>query len=88
MKAYVTGTDTDVGKTYVTCLLLRALRDSGQRAAGFKPICCGDRDDCVALQSAGDPALTVDDINPVWLRTPAAPYAASMIENAQSTSST
>ncbi|MGK0188787.1 MAG: dethiobiotin synthetase [Verrucomicrobiales bacterium] len=81
MRAFITGTDTDVGKTYVTCLLLKALREAGHRAAGFKPICCGDRDDCTALQAAGDPSLTVDNINPVWLRTPAAPYAASMIEN-------
>ena len=81
MRAFITGTDTNVGKTYVTCLLLKSLRESGHRAAGFKPICCGDRDDSVALQAAGDPSLTVDAINPVWLRTPAAPYAASMIEN-------
>lgn len=81
MNVFITGNDTDVGKTYVTCLLLKALRQAGHRAAGFKPICCGDRDDCIALQAAGDPSLTVDNINPVWLRTPAAPYAASMIEN-------
>lgn len=81
MRAFITGTDTDVGKTYVTCLLLQALRKAGHRSAGFKPICCGDRDDCIALQAAGDPSLSVDAINPVWLRTPAAPYAASMIEN-------
>jgi dethiobiotin synthetase len=81
MRAFITGTDTNVGKTYVTCLLLRSLRNAGYRAAGFKPICCGDRDDSVALQAAGDPSLTVDAINPVWMRTPAAPYAASMIEN-------
>ena len=79
--AFITGTDTGVGKTYTTCLLLRALREEGLRTAGFKPICCGDRDDVIDLQAAGDPELSVDTLNPVWLRTPAAPYAACMIEN-------
>lgn len=79
--AFITGTDTDVGKTFVTCLLLRSLRAEGRRAAGFKPVCCGDRNDAIALQAAGDPSLSVDAVNPVWLRTPAAPYAACMIEN-------
>ena len=83
MNLFITGTDTGVGKTYVTCLLLRALRRAGQVAAGFKPICCGDRDDVRALYAAGDSTISQDAINPVWLRTPAAPYAACMIENRQ-----
>ena len=81
MNAFITGTDTGVGKTFVTSLLLQSLRANSVRPVGFKPICCGDRDDAIALQASGDPSATVDAINPVWLRTPAAPYAASMIEN-------
>ena len=48
---------------------------------GLKPICCGDRDDAELLHAAADGAITINDINPVWLRTPAAPYTASLIEN-------
>ncbi len=83
MHYFITGTDTDAGKTYVTCLLIQALRDSGRRAIGYKPLCCGGREDVVALhQASGSPeALTLDDLNPVWLRMAASPLAASMIEN-------
>ena len=83
MSLFITGTDTGVGKTFVTSLLLRALNEAGTRAAGFKPICCGGRDDVALLHSAGASGITEDAINPVWLRTPAAPYAACMIENRQ-----
>lgn len=33
----VTGTDTEAGKTYVSCLIVKALRERGVNAAGFKP---------------------------------------------------
>jgi len=38
---FITGTDTGVGKTHVTALLLAELRRRGLPAAGFKPIACG-----------------------------------------------
>lgn len=81
MNLFVTATDTDAGKTYVTCLLLEALKSQGRRAAGFKPFCCGSREDSIALLSAGCEGLTLDEVNPVWLKTPASPYAAALIEN-------
>jgi dethiobiotin synthetase len=77
---FVTGTDTGVGKTYVVSRLVAALRKSGIDAVGMKPICCGDRDDAEALHRSSDGAAALNDINPVWLRTPAAPYSAAMIE--------
>ena len=78
---FLTGTDTNVGKTYVAGLLVRALRAAGRDCVGLKPICCGDRDDAELLHGAADGAISLNDINPVWLRTPAAPYTASLIEN-------
>ncbi|CAN5158042.1 dethiobiotin synthase [soil metagenome] len=81
MRAFVTGTDTGTGKTYFSCLLLRALRAGGQPAAGYKPVVCGDRDDAAALQAAGEPGIDLEAINPVWLKTPASPMAAALIEN-------
>ena len=39
MKLFITGTDTGVGKTHVTALLLAELRRRGLPAAGFKPGC-------------------------------------------------
>lgn len=81
MNFFVTGTDTGAGKTYVSALLIRALRAAGHDTAGLKPICCGDRADAEVLQSAADGVLPLDDVNPVWFRFPGAPYTASMVEN-------
>jgi dethiobiotin synthetase len=80
VKLFVTGSDTGVGKTYLSSLLVRALRARGLDTVGFKPICCGERDDALLLQSAAEGKVSLNDVNPVWLRVPAAPYAASLIE--------
>lgn len=83
MNLFITGTDTDAGKTYVTRLLLNALNHNGHAAAGFKPFCCGGRQDSILLHQASSPGpgFTLDEINPVWLKTPAAPLTAALIEN-------
>lgn len=38
---FITGTDTDVGKTYITASLVRALRSDGVRVGAYKPACSG-----------------------------------------------
>ena len=81
MHYFITATDTDAGKTYVTCLLLEALRRAGRSAAGFKPFCCGDRGDATRLLQASGGELPIDEVNPVWLKVPAAPFAAAQMEN-------
>src|SRR5207247_6909869 len=48
--------------------------------AGFKPICCGDRRDAELLLAGGIEGLTIEEVNPVWLKTPLAPFAAARIE--------
>jgi dethiobiotin synthetase len=77
---FITGTDTGVGKTHTTVQLLRLLRASGMRCAGMKPICCGDRRDAKLLLAAGSEGLAIGVINPVWLKTPVAAFAAARIE--------
>ncbi len=81
MNLFLTGTDTNVGKTYAASLLIRALRKAGHDCVGLKPLCCGERGDAEELHSASDRAITLNDVNPVWLRPPVAPYTAAMIEN-------
>jgi dethiobiotin synthetase len=81
MHYFITGTDTDAGKTYVTCLLLEALRRAGHDAVGYKPFACGDRRDPLAIQQASGGALSVEEINPIFLKVPASPYAAALLEN-------
>ncbi len=80
MSLFITGTDTGVGKTHTAAQLLRLLGASEVRCAGMKPICCGDRRDAELLLAAGSDRLTIDEINPVWLKTPVAPFAAARIE--------
>ncbi len=81
---FITGTDTDAGKTYVASLIIKALRSEKVDAVGYKPICCGGREDAYTLQEAsgGDAggALDLYKVNPFWMRTPAAPYVAGMFE--------
>jgi dethiobiotin synthetase len=81
MNLLVTGTDTHVGKTYVSCGLARWLSAQGYDLAVMKPICTGDDGDVQALTVAASSTEPVHLINPVWFPTPAAPYTASMIEN-------
>jgi dethiobiotin synthetase len=77
---FVTGTDTGVGKTHTAGQLLRLLRAAKTSCAGMKPICCGDRRDAELLLAASSDGLTIDDVNPVWLKTPAAPIVGSLVE--------
>jgi len=80
---FFTGTDTGVGKTHTIVQLLRLLRGSGVSCAGFKPICCGDRRDAELLLAASEQGLTIDQINPLWLKTPVAPLPASLVEQVE-----
>ncbi|HCN30366.1 MAG TPA: dethiobiotin synthase [Verrucomicrobiales bacterium] len=81
MHYFITGTDTDAGKTYAACLLIEALRRAGHDAVGYKPFACGDRADAHALREAGGHALTLEETNPVFFKAPASPYAAALLEN-------
>lgn len=80
MSFFITGTDTGVGKTYVTRLILETLRSEGVDAVGYKPVACGDREDAEILSIASG-GLDPDEVNPVYLNTPVAPYVAGMLEN-------
>ena len=80
MSFFITGTDTGVGKTYVTRLILQALRDEGRDAVGYKPVACGDRDDATILSEASG-NLPIEVVNPLYFQTPVAPFVAAMLEN-------
>ena len=68
---FVSGTDTEVGKTYVTCLLCKRLREEGRIIRPFKPVesgCGKDQNgnlipaDATALRDVAAPGLAVDDV--------------------------
>ncbi|MGJ8697550.1 MAG: dethiobiotin synthase [Verrucomicrobiaceae bacterium] len=77
---FITGTDTHVGKTYVSALLIREMRKLGVNAVGLKPVCSGGRDDAEQLWEASGGVLELDEINPYYFQTPVAPYTAGQIE--------
>jgi dethiobiotin synthetase len=78
----VTGTDTGVGKTLVSCAMLHALSARGSRVAGFKPVAAGcdpdgRNEDAVLLSAASSVALTYAEVNPCCLEQPVAPHIAA-----------
>ncbi len=81
MNLFVTGTDTNVGKTYFTSLLIRALRAAGKDAVGMKPIACGSNEDTGILLAASGNNVSLSDLNPVYFESPVAPLTASIEES-------
>jgi dethiobiotin synthetase len=77
---FITGTDTGAGKTVLTALLARYLRERGVRTAALKPVCSGGRDDARVLRAASAGALALDKINPWHFRAPIAPLLAARRE--------
>ena len=86
---FVTGTDTNVGKTYVCCLLIRKLRAAGLTVGAYKPACSGaefDVDgrpfwsDIEALRSAAGAELPLDLICPQRYLAAVAPNVAAELE--------
>lgn len=85
---FLTGTDTGVGKTLVTCALLHCARAHGKLALGMKPVAAGiepngDNEDVTALQAAGSHLLPPRLINPYLLSSPIAPHIAAAEEGVQ-----
>jgi len=86
---FITGTDTDVGKTFVTRLLLEQL-NIHQPTIGYKPIAAGAdyidgqwrNDDALILQQASSPSLSYQLINPICYPQAIAPHIAAAINEA------
>jgi dethiobiotin synthetase len=74
---FITGTDTGVGKTLLTALLLVHLRQRGTPAFALKPFCAGSRADAKLLHRLQGGELTLDDINPFFFPEPLAPLVAA-----------
>ena len=77
---YITGTDTGVGKTVLTALLVRRLRSHGAAVGALKPICSGGRQDVRSLQAALGGETSLDKVNPWHFRAPLAPLLAARLE--------
>lgn len=85
LKLFITGTDTDIGKTYISIGLLNGLNKQGYNTLGLKPVASGCElidgqfynDDALALQKASSLKLEYDQINPFRLESPIAPHIAA-----------
>jgi dethiobiotin synthetase len=73
---FITGTDTGVGKTLLTALLLHHLRQAGVHALAMKPFCSGGRADVRLLQSLQSGELSDAEMNPFYFAKPVAPLVA------------
>ncbi len=88
---FVTGTDTEIGKTLVSSAMLHALVQAGVRACGMKPVAAGaelrdgvwHNDDCDQLAAAGNVHLLPSITTPFLLREPAAPHIAAALEGVE-----
>lgn len=82
---FVTGTDTDAGKTLVTASLLALARSRGLTTLGLKPIASGCRrtgaglrnDDALALLARSVPPAAYDQVNPFAFEPAIAPHLAA-----------
>lgn len=85
---FVTGTDTEVGKTISSCALLQAAKLSGLKSAGYKPVASGSEltaqglrnDDALALQRNSAVALSYAQVNPLTFEEPTSPHIVSAEE--------
>ena len=68
---FVTGTDTSIGKTTVSCALLHAFAAQGKKVAGMKPIAAGSENghwmDVELLLAASNVNISRQQINPYAL---------------------
>lgn len=82
---FVTGTDTEVGKTAVSCALLRAAAAAGLTTAAVKPVAAGcdaqgHNEDALQLMEAMTASLDYEQVNPVALEAAIAPHIAAAQE--------
>lgn len=76
----IVGTDAKVGKTHVIGALLKDLHARGCNALGIKPVECGSRADARALREAAASQMSLEQLNPVYLRAGADPCMAAELE--------
>lgn len=82
---FITGTDTEVGKTVASCALLQAANRAGYRTAGYKPVASGSdltpdgvrNGDALALQRNSSLELGYREVNPYVFEEPTSPHLVS-----------
>ena len=90
---FITGTDTEIGKTHATCALLAAADLNGLRAVALKPVAAGTdatgrNEDVVRLMAASNVALPERTVNPWLLKEPLSPHIAARLAGVEITAAT
>jgi dethiobiotin synthetase len=80
---FVTGTDTGVGKTVLTGLLVRFLRQRQVHTLAMKPFCSGPPHDVDLLWEAQEREISREQVTPFHYQKSVAPLAAARMEGAQ-----
>jgi dethiobiotin synthetase len=88
---FFTGTDTDVGKTYVAALAVKELTQSGRRVGVYKPVASGCvvqgselvSSDAINLWEASGQIHPLHDVCPQRFIAPLAPQSAAKLEGKQ-----
>ncbi|MCQ3828584.1 dethiobiotin synthase [Microbulbifer elongatus] len=83
---FVTGTNTEVGKTYTTAALLQAAKEQGLKTAAVKPVASGceqtpaglRNSDALTLMEAMTEEMPYEQVNPIALEPAIAPHIAAM----------
>ena len=79
---FITGTDTNIGKTAITCSLIAKCIEEGFRAGGMKPVAAGCHiengymisDDVKKIIEVSNVDLNIKEINPYSFEPPIAPH--------------
>lgn len=84
MSYFITGTDTNVGKTLISCALLYGLAARGKRVAGMKPVAAGcavggQHEDIRQLCAASNVPASDELINPYCFGPAVAPHLAAQL---------
>jgi dethiobiotin synthetase len=82
---FITGTDTGVGKTRVSCALIHAFKARGTQVVAMKPVASGSErtamglrnDDALALQAAANVSVDYATVNPYCFEPAIAPHLAA-----------
>jgi dethiobiotin synthetase len=83
---FITGTDTNVGKTWATIVLMRHFKSRGKTVAGMKPVASGclmqggglKNEDALLIQENASLQIDYDLINPYAYELPVSPHIAGV----------
>ncbi|MGO2346850.1 MAG: dethiobiotin synthase, partial [Providencia sp.] len=82
---FITGTDTEVGKTVASCALLQAAKSQGLKTVGYKPVASGSEfteqglrnDDALLLRANSTVQVSYDEVNPIVFEAATSPHIIS-----------